>query len=78
MTFFPLFRLPKEIPVIEGSPNFRQVPGYLVFGTGQPTKSGFKLALEHILKDTSAKNVLWTNMRQVTLNQMTLYEMTLS
>jgi hypothetical protein len=44
-----------------------QVPGYLVFGTGQPTKGGFESALEHIFKDTGASKVLWTNMRQVRL-----------
>ena len=49
---------------IEGTPNFRQVPGYLVFGTGQPTKLGFINALEYLTKDTGAKKVLWTNMRQ--------------
>ena len=43
-----------------------KVPGYLVFGTGQPTKLGFINVLEYLLSDkTSAKNVMWTNMRQV-------------
>jgi hypothetical protein len=44
---------------------FAQVPGYLVFGTGQPTSEGFKLVLDFILKETGAKSILWTNMRQV-------------
>jgi hypothetical protein len=42
-----------------------EVPGYLVFGTGQPTKEGFQLVLDFILKETGAKSILWTNMRQV-------------
>jgi hypothetical protein len=42
-----------------------QVPGYLVFGTGQPTQSGFQSALETIFSSTNASKVLWTNMRQV-------------
>lgn len=61
--FENIHRLPKDLPAYEGAPNFRQVPGYLVFGTGQPTKDGFKNALEHLFT-TEAKQVLWTNMRQ--------------
>ena len=46
--------------------NAPQVPGYLVFGTGQPTKEGFEGALKYLLKDEAvgAKSVMWTNMRQ--------------
>lgn len=63
--FENIHRLPKEQLTIDGAPNFRQVPGYLVFGTGQPTKLGFMNALEYLLiGDTGAKSVLWTNMRQ--------------
>lgn len=62
--FENIHRLPKQIPVIEGAPNFRQVPGYLVFGTGQPTQSGFQASLETIFNSTNASKVLWTNMRQ--------------
>jgi len=64
--FENIHRLPKDQFAIEGAPNFRQVPGFLVFGTGQPTKNGFKLALEHLLQtgNTGAQSVLWTNMRQ--------------
>lgn len=62
--FENIHRLPADQLTIEGAPNFRQVPGYLVFGTGQPTKLGFINALEYLLKDTGASKVLWTNMRQ--------------
>jgi hypothetical protein len=42
------------------------VPGYLVFGTGQPTKEGFQAVLEHLAsEEVGAKKILWTNMRQV-------------
>ena len=47
--------------------NAPQVPGYLVFGTGQPTKEGFEGALKYLLNDETAvgaKSVMWTNMRQ--------------
>jgi len=63
--FENIHRLPQDQLTIEGAPNFRQVPGYLVFGTGQPTKLGFINCLEYLLSDqTGAKKVLWTSMRQ--------------
>lgn len=41
------------------------MPGYLIFGTGQPTKEGFQAALEHLAsEEVGAKKILWTNMRQ--------------
>lgn len=90
--FENIHRLPKEIPPVEGAPNFRQVrvasrdelleqtlttdlflplkvPGYLVFGTGQPTREGFRHALERIFGETDATGILWTNMRQVRICQ---------
>lgn len=63
--FENIHRLDPKLPAYEGAPNFRQVPGYLVFGTGQPTKEGFQAVLEHLASDVvGAKKILWTNMRQ--------------
>jgi len=62
--FENIHKLDVKLPAYEGAPNLRQVPGYLVFGTGQPTKGGFKTALEHIFSVEGVKGVLWTNMRQ--------------
>jgi len=62
--FENIHRLDPKLPTQEGAPNFRQVPGYLVFGTGQPTKTGFENSLKFIFSECGAKNVLWTNMRQ--------------
>lgn len=64
--FENIHRLGKGAKVtIEGAPNVRQVTGYLVFGTGQPTKEGFEGALKYLLnEETGAKSVMWTNMRQ--------------
>jgi len=62
--FENIHRLDIKLPVFEGAPNFRQVPGYNVFGTGQPTQDGFKNALEQIFTVEGVKKVLWTNMRQ--------------
>ncbi|XP_023341623.1 paladin isoform X2 [Eurytemora carolleeae] len=62
--FENIHRLDKKLPVFDGAPNFRQVPGYLVFGTGQPTKDGFLLTLKYISEAVQASHILWTNMRQ--------------
>jgi len=62
--FENIHRLDSRLPAYEGAPNFRQVPGYLVFGTGQPTKGGFETVLGVIFQETGASNCLWTNMRQ--------------
>jgi len=62
--FENIHRLDPKLPIQEGAPNFRQVPGYLVFGTGQPTKDGFQNSLKHIFSECGADRVLWTNMRQ--------------
>jgi len=62
--FENIHRLHKDLPAYEGAPNFRQVPGYLVFGTGQPTKTGFQNGLDYINNESGAKDILWVNMRQ--------------
>jgi len=65
--FENIHRLTKGIS-FEGAPNFRQVPGYNVFGTGQPTEKGFKRVLEYMHRECAmnemCKEVFWTNMRQ--------------
>ncbi len=33
---------------LEGAPNFRQLTGFPIFGTGQPTEEGFKKVLEKV------------------------------
>lgn len=52
----------------DGAPNFRQVPGYNVFGTGQPTQKGFHRVLDYMHNECAihemCKQVYWTNMRQ--------------
>ena len=40
--------------------NWRQVPGFPVFGTGQPTEPGFVQIAENISKD----KIIWFNLRQ--------------
>jgi len=62
--FENIHRLDPKLPSYEGAPNFRQVPGYLVFGTGQPTKDGFLNALRFIFSETGSSKCVWTSMRQ--------------
>jgi len=56
-------KLPNPIP---GVPNWRCVPGYQVYGCGQPTKEGFKAALGKIVSSgyPATGPFLWINMRQ--------------
>ncbi len=50
---------------IEGVPNFRRVPGYKVFCSGQPTKEGFLKACEKVCeKWPKDGKIVWINMRQ--------------
>ena len=49
---------------VEGVPNWRCVPGYQVYGCGQPTLAGFTAALEKLCGADKAAPVVWINMRQ--------------
>jgi len=62
--FENIHRLPPTTLAFEGGPNFRKVPGFMVFGTGQPTLDAFEKIFEHLFKTVGAKKVKWTSMRQ--------------
>ena len=49
---------------VEGAPNFRQVDGFPVFGTGQPTEEGMVKILNHIRKEKENEKIIWFSMRQ--------------
>jgi len=51
---------------VEGAQNFRQVAGFPVFGTAQPTEEGFIKAMEKLPKGTDEQPIttIWYNMRQ--------------
>ena len=52
---------------LDGVPNFRRVPGYKVYCSGQPTKEGFTKALEKVCENWPKDGkIIWMNMRQVT------------
>ena len=51
---------------VEGAPNFRQIPGFPIFGCAQPTEEGFMRVLEKVPRGSEEKVVrtVWFNMRQ--------------
>jgi predicted protein tyrosine phosphatase len=58
-------RLAEGAPRTDGAPNFRRLPGFPLFGTGQTTIEGFEKCLEPVLKKyCDEKNVFWVNLRQ--------------
>jgi len=58
-------RLAEGAPRTEGAPNFRRLPGFPLFGTGQTTLDGFEKCLEPVLKKYGdEKHIFWVNLRQ--------------
>lgn len=53
-------------PLIEGAPNFREVPGSNVFGVAQPTVDGLKGVLRslHAAPGDSGPPVVWSTLRE--------------
>ena len=49
---------------IEGAPNFRQLTGFPIFGTGQPTREGMVKIIQHIKKEKENMKIIWFSMRQ--------------
>ena len=49
----------------EGAPNWRRVPGFPIYATGQPNKADIEKCVEQAVKKyDEQKNVLWVNVRQ--------------
>lgn len=63
--FDQMHLLDEKIEKIEGVANFRQVPGFPVFGMGQPTEDAFQKVMEKIETghDEGEGRVIWFNMR---------------
>merc|ERR1712063_192233 len=61
--FDKIQKLPDPIP---GCPNFRRVPGFEVYCSGQPTVEGFEKALEKVCGTIYPKDgpIIWFNLRQ--------------
>ena len=50
--------------IIEGVPNYRQLPGFPIYGLGQPTKDGLLQLLNMIKNGQENQKMFWFVMRQ--------------
>ena len=56
--------LDNKFEKVEGAPNFRQVPGFPIYGTGQPTKDGLIKILKKAKNGEDRQTIFWFLMRQ--------------
>ena len=49
---------------IEGAPNFREVPGFSVYGVANPTVDGIRSVIQRIGSLRGGRPVFWHNMRE--------------
>lgn len=49
---------------VEGAPNFREVPGFPVYGVANPTIDGIRSVIRRIGTSNSCHPVFWHNMRE--------------
>lgn len=49
---------------VEGAPNFREVPGFPVYGVANPTVDGIRAVVKRICSSKGGCAVLWHNMRE--------------
>ncbi|KAI4378225.1 hypothetical protein MLD38_015734 [Melastoma candidum] len=50
--------------IVEGAPNFREVPGFPVYGVANPTIDGIKSVIQRVGGGISGRPVFWHNMRE--------------
>merc|ERR1711970_742465 len=49
---------------VTGAPNFRQLPGFPIYGTGQPTEAGMVEILKRAKGERETAKVIWFTVRQ--------------
>lgn len=49
---------------VEGAPNFREIPGFPVYGVANPTIEGIKSVIQRIGSSKTGRPVFWHNMRE--------------
>ncbi|ONK62990.1 uncharacterized protein A4U43_C07F10250 [Asparagus officinalis] len=49
---------------VEGAPNFREVPGFPVYGVANPTVDGIRAVIDRISSSKGSHPILWHNMRE--------------
>ncbi|XP_078171859.1 metal ion-binding protein isoform X2 [Carex rostrata] len=50
--------------LVEGAPNFREIPGFPVYGVANPTVDGILTVIKRISCSKGGRPVLWHNMRE--------------
>ncbi|XP_027365720.1 paladin-like isoform X2 [Abrus precatorius] len=60
----PGCQLPELPERVEGAPNFREVPGFPVYGVANPTIDGIRSVIHRIGSSKGGRLVLWHNMRE--------------
>lgn len=48
---------------LDGAPNFRQIPGFPIYGTSQPTEQGMIELINKVKTGAENEKVIWINMR---------------
>merc|ERR1719288_120343 len=54
----------KDEGKIDGAPNFRQINGFPVYGTGQPTEEGMVAILNKAKEGKDGAKIIWFSMRE--------------
>lgn len=49
---------------VEGAPNFREVPGFPVYGVANPTVDGIRAVVRRVGSTKGGRPVFWHNMRE--------------
>lgn len=49
---------------VEGAPNFREIPGFPVYGVANPTIDGIRAIVQRIGSTKGGRPVFWHNMRE--------------
>ncbi|XP_024981038.1 paladin isoform X1 [Cynara cardunculus var. scolymus] len=49
---------------VEGAPNFREIPGFPVYGVANPTVEGIQSVIQRICSSKDGRPVFWHNMRE--------------
>ncbi|KQK14315.1 paladin [Brachypodium distachyon] len=49
---------------VEGAPNFREIPGFSVYGVANPTVDGIRAVIQRVSTSKGRRPILWHNMRE--------------
>lgn len=60
----PGCQLPGLPERVEGAPNFREIPGFPVYGVANPTVDGIRSVIRRIGSSKGGRPVFWHNMRE--------------